>query len=64
MYRIGAITNAGILEVNRWHHKMKQASLLKCTQILRTFMSPKMVSTATGGSMVDADCSVARKGKK
>lgn len=64
MYRVGAITNVGILEVNRWRHKMKQASLLKCTPILRTFMSPKMVSTATGGSTVDADCSAGRKGKK
>lgn len=39
----------GILEVNRWCHKMKSASLLKYTPTRRTFMSPKMIFTASEG---------------
>lgn len=44
MHHSGAVTDMAILEVNRWCHKMKQASLLKYTQTLRTFMSAKSFS--------------------
>lgn len=47
MRHTGAVRDMGNLEVNRWHHKTKQASLLKYTQIQTTFMSPKVVFTAS-----------------